>query len=213
MDGTKECRCIAKTPTKVGVFACYSFCMSEELGPERMKVAIEEWKPGSEGDQKFFEGIVPEMRVLKTRHLKDLFSAAPVSDEYVETRLAYLERRLHALKPGDVVYLGRIGNRLVGFILVRWDEEEKRTKLEQFYVEPEERSQGVGTNVLKKAFEYARQTHPDISQGIFLSTGKGEENRARQLYERMGFHVSSLPGDLPNEDRFDLDFGTEQKSV
>ncbi len=181
--------------------------MTEEGHPDRLEVHIEEWQPTTtEADQGFLNRIVPELRALKSRHLKDLSAAKPFSDEHMKVRLDYLERRLHALKQGDAVYLARTGNRIDGFILVRWDESEKRTKLEQFYVDPEIRSQGIGTNVLKKAFEHARQTQPGVSKGIFLSTGKGEEDKARRLYERMGFHVSVVPGDIPEEDRFDLDF-------
>ena len=187
--------------------------MTEEGHPERLNVQIEEWRPtGTEADQEFFNTIMPELRALKARHYDDLSKQKSYSEEYVGVRLDYLERRLHALKPGDVVYIGRSSDRVVACVLVRWDEQENRTKIEQFYTDSTMRSQGIGKNMLERAFAHARETHTG-SRGLFLSTGKGEENRARKLYERNGFFVSALPGDNDEEDRFDLDFGTEQKSV
>lgn len=175
-----------------------------------MTVEIHVWEPVTpEAVEVFFQKTVPAMRALKQRHLKDLFAGKEIADDYVGVRLAYLERRLRALQPGDAVYFAKIKDRIAGFLLVRWDENEKRTKLEQFYVDPTIRSQGIGTDLLKKSFEHARKTHVGESQGIFLSTDKNREdhvNRARQLYEKMGFHVSEKPGDVSYEDRFDLDF-------
>ena len=211
MDGTKECRCIAKTPTKVGVFAWYSFRMSKADEMNQLKVDIKQWEPKTpEADKEFFEEIVPQLQIVKGRYAREKYSHLP--EAAIQDSLDYLANRLHALKPGDVVPFARLGNHIVGFILVRWDEQEKRTQIEQFYVDPERRRGGIGTRLLERATQHARQTRPGESVGIFLTTGEENEG-AQRLYGRFDFRLSATPAPTPGEVRLELDFGTEQKSV
>lgn len=185
--------------------------MSEEGHPDRLNVRIEEWKPaGSEEDQAFFDRIVPQLRAVKEGHSRGHY--AQISEERVQQSLDYLTNRLRALKPGDTVPFARVDDRIAGFILVRWDEREKRTQIEQFYVDQQYRSKGIGSVLLERAMQHARQTRPGESVGIFLTTGEENEG-AQRLYERMGFHRSAVPAKDEGEIRLDLDFGTEQKSV
>ncbi len=182
--------------------------------PEQLKVQVEVWPLTTpQLSEEFLATIAPHMRSLKERSLR---LRTDRTEEQTQLSLQYLENRLRALKEGDAVLTARNGSNIIGFVLLRWDEQEKRTKVEQFYVEANLRSKGVGTKILVRALEYALRSHSNISQGVFLSTDKNtpeKTNRARKLYEDTGFHVSSVPGDVSWEDRFDLDFGTEQKSV
>ena len=185
--------------------------MSEEIEPEQMKVSIEEWKTtGTEQDQKFFQEIVPQLQIVKGRYAREKYSHLP--ETAIQDSLDYLANQFHALKPGDVVPFARLGNHIVGFILVRWDEQEKRTQIEQFYVDPERRRGGIGTRLLERATQHARQTRPGESVGIFLTTGEENEG-AQRLYGRFDFRLSATPAPTPGEVRLELDFGTEQKSV
>ncbi len=193
-------------------FAWYSLLhmQGKESSLEDLKVSIEGWQPtGTEADDEFFQTTALELRSLKERSLR-LREGRP--EEEVQRSLRYLEGRLRILEKGDVVYTARSSDRLLGFILARWDEAEQRTRFEQFYVDPADRSLGTGTKILTKALQYARGRHTEISQGAFLSTGKDNEG-AQRLYERMGFHRSHLPGDISDEFRYDFDFETEQKTV
>ena len=95
---------------------------------------------------------------------------------------------------------------------MRWDEQEKRTQIEQFYVDKKLRLQGIGSVLLERAMQHARQARPGESVGIFLTTEEMNEG-AQRLYGRMGFHRSSIPAPEEGEIRLKLDFGTEQKSV
>lgn len=185
--------------------------MSEEGHPDRLNVRIEEWQPtGGEADQEFFDKIAPQLKAVKEGHSRDHY--ARISEERVQQSLEYLMNRLRSLKPGDTVPFARLGDHIVGFILVRWDEREKRTQVEQFYVDKKLRSQGIGSVLLERAMQHARQARPGESAGIFLTTGETNEG-ARRLYGRMGFHQSSIPAPEEGEIRLDLDFGTEQKSL
>jgi len=188
--------------------------MSEEGRLEQVKIHIDEWKPTTpEADQEFFDKVTPELRGLKERHKRNLQeNNSQLPEESIQKSLTYLNNRLRALKPGDTVPLARLGNHVAGFILVRWDEQEKRTQIEQFYVDPEHRSKGIGTRLLERAMQHARQTRPEESVGIFLTTEETNEG-AQRLYERMGFLRSGIPAPTEGEIRLELDFGTEQKSV
>ncbi|GEM_PF-5415711 len=181
--------------------------MSEEGHPDRPNVHIEEWQPtGDEADQEFFATIVPQLKTVKEGHSRDHY--AQISEERVQASLDYLTNRLRALKPGDTVPFARTGDHIAGFVLVRWDEQEKRTQIEQFYVDKKLRSQGIGSQLLERAMQHARQTRREESIGIFLTTGETNEG-AQRLYGRMGFHRSDIPAPDKDEIRLELDFGTE----
>jgi ribosomal protein S18 acetylase RimI-like enzyme len=128
-----------------------------------------------------------------------------LSEEAIEKSLDYLENRLRALQAGDTVPIAKIGEEVVGYALVRWEESEKRTQFEQFYVELGRRSQGIGSSLLHQAIHHAETSHIGESRGMFLTTeetNKGGQN----LYERFGFHRSQIAAPDAGELRFELDF-------
>ncbi len=190
-------------------FACYSFSMSEDANQERIKAVIEEWNPTApEADEEFFERVMPQFIAIKERHLRDLATRrSDFSEEAIQRSLVYLEKRLHALKPGDAVPIARSGSEVLGYVLVCWNESEGRMQIEQFYVDGKFRQRGIGTNLLNSALRHARESHPGESKGIFLTTGETNE-RAQRLYQRLGFNLSKIPADEEGEIRLELDFVT-----
>ena len=182
--------------------------MPDKIKPgEQLNATIEEWKPTDpETDKDFFEKVVPQLQAIKGRHLRDLATRRPgFSEESIQKSLGYLEKRLRALKSGDTVPMARAGGSIIGYILVRWDDGENREQIEQFCVDIPYRDRGVGTKLLVRAMERARNARPGESEGIFLTTGEMNEG-AQRLYGRWGFHQSDIPADDEGEVRLELDF-------
>ena len=186
--------------------------MFEEGHPDQARAVIEEWKPTNpEQDKEFFDRVVPTLRGIKERLLRRSAPNRPERpEEFIQHSLTYLENRLHALKPGDIVPMARIGETVGGFVLVRWNEAEKRMQIEQFYVEQKYQSRGIGSSLLDRAMQHSRGVHSSESKGVFLTTGENNEG-AQRLYKRFGFSISTIPAEEEGEVRLELDFIQEPK--
>lgn len=190
--------------------------MNEEGHPELLKIDIEEWHPtGSEKDEAAIASILPRLTALKKESLQ--LRDPEIPQERLQRSMEYLESRLRALKPGDVVLMARSNAEIVGFQLVRWNEEEKRIQIEQVYTDIKYARRGIGENLVRRAIEHARQVQSGESKGIFLTTGRGNMP-AQRLYTKTGFHISNTLAKDEGEIRMEFDFETEpgpgrQKSV
>ena len=180
--------------------------MPEDGDTEKIKADIDVWQPTTpEADQKFFDSVALQLRGIKENYLRRAPSD-PQRPDRIPNSLEYLSKRLRALQPGDAVPIARVGNTVVGFILVRWDEREQRTQIEQFYVDYAYQGRGIGTELLDHALRHARESRQGTSKGVFLTTGEKNTGAQRLYKERFGFHPSSTPADDPGEIRMDLDF-------
>jgi GNAT superfamily N-acetyltransferase len=100
------------------------------------------------------------------------------------------ELPLHRLGGGGTYLIAWDGTTPVGHVFVAWDETELGVpELQDMFVLPERRSEGVGT-LLAQAAEraVAERGHERCS----LSVG-AENQRARRLYERLGYVRADLP--------------------
>ena len=61
---------------------------------------------------------------------------------------------------------------------------------------PEYRGRGVGTQLLERMIDEARQQHPALAA---LSLSVSRDNPARRLYERLGFIAISINGNTSGD--------------
>lgn len=181
---------------------------SEEGHPDRLNITIEAWQPtGTDKDEESFKTVFPQLKAVKERHLRDLAKNRPeMTEEAIQKSLGYLEKRLRALKPGDIAPIAREGDAAVGYILVRWEESEKRTQIEQFQMEKNLRSRGTGSRMFDISLAHSRNSHKGESKGVFLTTGEKNEGAQRFYKERYRFHDSEKLAPDAGEVRLDLNF-------
>jgi N-acetylglutamate synthase-like GNAT family acetyltransferase len=84
------------------------------------------------------------------------------------------------------IWLAERGNRLVGCSAIAL-REENRGQLRWVVVDPSERGQGVGKQLVKSALDYCREKS---CESIFLETTDGLPE-SQTLYEKLGFVVTS----------------------
>ena len=122
----------------------------------------------------------------------------------VEAHLAYgtpgkHRRRLAEQEEGTCVYaIAWVGDRPVGHVLVKWagsaeapvrDAVADCPDVEDLFVAPDQRSRGIGTQLLEAAELLVRNSG---YERIGLSVG-ADNPRARALYERRGYRELGIP--------------------
>jgi ribosomal protein S18 acetylase RimI-like enzyme len=181
----------------------------EPRGPENIDLEISDWSPTGKTneDEASLQKILSEASAIKETHLRTLSRPGEprLTPEQIDRSLIYLETRMRALKPGDAIIIARMAGKIVGLILNRWEDAEKRTRMEQFYVDLNQRGGGIGSRILDSAVRQAQNARPKKSRGIFLTTGKTNMG-AQKLYARFGFHESTIPPSDSREIRLEKDF-------
>jgi GNAT superfamily N-acetyltransferase len=84
------------------------------------------------------------------------------------------------------IWLAERGERLVGCSAIAL-REENRGQLRWVVVDPSERGQGIGKNLVHSALEYCRE---NACESVFLETTNGLPE-SQTLYEKLGFVVTS----------------------
>jgi ribosomal protein S18 acetylase RimI-like enzyme len=108
-----------------------------------------------------------------------------------------LTDRLRELLEGEAITVLLVGERPDGFALLRfrpslWNAS-LDAYLEELYVAPERRGEGMGRAVLEEAIDLARQAgarHIDLATSV-------DDSAARSLYESCGFTNNERPPDGP----------------
>ncbi|WP_158300740.1 N-acetyltransferase [Chromobacterium sp. ATCC 53434] len=102
-----------------------------------------------------------------------------------EACLEYLGERLRRRQA--VAFLASIGNRPQGFALMYTGFSSLALQpcwvLHDLFVAPEARSQGIGAQLIERCQQYAR----DLGGGQIMLQTAHDNQRAQQLYERLGF--------------------------
>lgn len=127
----------------------------------------------------------------------------PVFSEYVATSIQAFR---DAWDPDrDRVWLAHQDGRLVGYVAVCHRDGDERAQLRYLYVDPVVRGQGLGTGLVRRVVDFARDRG---YAGVMLWTMEGL-NAARRLYEAAGFRWTE-DAEAPwhetlRQQRFDLD--------
>lgn len=94
--------------------------------------------------------------------------------------------QLRIIKPEELTfeeneeyYKIMFDNKMVGFIGIK--NHEKEIYLYRFFIDEKYRGQGIGTIALNKIIDMARKQNKDMSLAVM------EGNKARDLYEKLGF--------------------------
>ena len=90
-------------------------------------------------------------------------------------------------------------NIIIGYIIFSHDEWNNLVHIDQFFIRPDKRNQGVGSKLLDVVLERAKNMGIRI---VFLETGK-TGNDAIRFYKKNGFsmagHIKSLYREVPGD--------------
>ena len=112
-----------------------------------------------------------------------------MSDTYLDGDV-HAERQVHWQKRFDTptenqyVWVAEKDGQLAGFVCIYGaDDVQWGSLIDNLHVRPDLKGQGIGTQLIQKAFDWARENYPQ--QGVYLWVF--EANFAsRQFYEKMG---------------------------
>lgn len=112
--------------------------------------------------------------------------SAPLSDSHIQ---AALEPLLADPSIGDVWIVE--GEVIVGYLVITWgwgiESGGKEALIDEIYVAPSHRGQGLASSLVEISLERARALE---TKAVFLET-ESDNPQSRLLYERLGFKVES----------------------
>ncbi|HKX24255.1 MAG TPA: GNAT family N-acetyltransferase [Candidatus Saccharimonadales bacterium] len=93
------------------------------------------------------------------------------------------ELMVHAIQSDDVLMLVAEDEAIIGFLIVNYNSGLRKTLIENIYVQPDKRGQGIGDKLLRRMFELLLEMGCEYVATLVPPQAQG----AIDLYERSGF--------------------------
>ena len=147
------------------------------------------------------------MRIREARS-SDIITCAKIHRSSESRRIKYLKKdelltrkylRRYLGNDYSTILVVENGDDIKGYIIFSHDEWNNSVHIDQFFVRPDKRNQGIGSKLIDAVLERAKKMDVRI---VFLETGK-TENDAIRFYKKKGFsvagHIKDLYRDVPGD--------------
>jgi ribosomal protein S18 acetylase RimI-like enzyme len=116
-------------------------------------------------------------------------SVADIKQQFTPQEIAARIKRGHKIintQPSRHTYVAKIGGRLVGFLSVNY--RQRRWNISSLYLLPEYKRQGIGSRLLKRAWQYIGQQTVYLTVAIYNTP-------ALKFYQKYGFRPTGVLGE------------------